>query len=71
MRTLSQSARKWRKIYLSSFIVPRQGLNEIRECHLKRSQRYDVNRNDVTLYDVMLWRSFLYQMCEKDCTIDM
>ena len=26
MRTLSQSVRKWRKIYLSPFIVPRRGL---------------------------------------------
>ena len=27
MPTLSQSVRKWRKIYLSPFIVPRRGLN--------------------------------------------
>ena len=37
----------------------------------ERSLWYDVNRNDVTLYDVMLLCSFLYRRCEYDCTIDM
>ena len=27
MRTLSQTVRKWQKIYLSPFIVPRRGLH--------------------------------------------
>ena len=33
-------------------------MNEIRECHRERSPGYDVNRDDVTLYDVTLCRSF-------------
>ena len=40
--------------------------NEIRKSHRERNLGYDVNQNDVTLYDVTLWRSFLYRMCEKD-----
>ena len=44
--------RKWKYLSPWSFVVCKWDLG------------YDVNKNDVTSHDVMLWRSFLYRMCE-------